>query len=259
MKKTLLASLITSLSFYSSADVLTFDDSSFNGTVGSEVIFDFIDYDPDIAQATQTDSDNNGTLKVKEAFSETGSTDIVNFKLGGALLGVDPAYEVFYNYSFSGFATTDDFGNIAVAFDSGDSGLYVDTINVGNNMFDGGTKIASFAVDTGGCSIDISPGPLQNKGFCALNLNVVFEAGYFRNMNGDDLSVTTGNKSAQLMVTVQDIIGLDFNYDVIGGTQHFQIQHDGNMTFNVPEPSSIAILGLGLLAFSGTRKLKVSC
>lgn len=33
-------------------------------------------------------------------------------------------------------------------------------------------------------------------------------------------------------------------------------QHDGSVTFNVPEPASIAILGLSLLGFAGARRRK---
>ncbi|WP_076417757.1 flocculation-associated PEP-CTERM protein PepA [Colwellia sp. UCD-KL20] len=259
MKKLLLASLITSASFAASADVVTFDDSSFNLTAGSKVVFDFIDFDTDKANVTQTDSDNNGNITVNEAFSEEGVTDIVNFKMGTTQLGVDAAYEVFYKYAFSGIATTTDVNGkrtLDVTFNAGTSGLYVDTANVGNGVLDGGTQIASLGLNEGGCSIDITPGPLQNKGFCGLDLNLNFSAGYFFDQNGVDLSTTANAKSATLIVTVQDILGLNFDYPVVGGTQNFQIQHDGNMTFNVPEPASVAILGLGLLGFAGARRSK---
>ncbi|WP_077338739.1 flocculation-associated PEP-CTERM protein PepA [Pseudocolwellia agarivorans] len=257
MKKLLLASLITSASFAATADVVTFNDSSFNGTPGSEVVFDFIDFDADLAQVTQTDTDGNGLLGGgAEAFSEFGSTDIVNFKLGSALLGVDAAYEVFYNYAFSGTATATAAGNLEVNFNAGASGLYVDTTNVGNGMFDGGVQIASFGLNQGACTIDIKPGPLQNKGFCGLDLSLNFAAGYFFNTNGDDLSTTPGAKTATLIVTVQDILGLSQTYPAAGGTQNFQISHDGNMTLSVPEPASVAILGLGLLGFAGARRRK---
>jgi len=256
MKKLLLASLITGASFTATASVITFDDSSFNGTPGSEVVFDFIDYDTDRAQVSQTDTDGNGFITGVEAFSEMGSTDVVNFKLGSDLLGVDAAYEVFYNYDFSGVATTGADGKINVVFDSGNSGLYVDTTTVGNNVFDGpGTQLASFSFGNGGCSID-TVGPLANKGFCVLNLDINFAAGYFFNKNGEDLSTTAGKKTAELVVTVQDIFGLNFAYDEAFGTQEFEVLHDGNMKLSVPEPASIAILGLGLLGFAGARRRK---
>ena len=255
MKKLLLASLIAGASFTASADVVTFDTTSFGGSM---VTFDFIDMDADIAQVTQTDDNASaataGTLLGAEEFSEMGSTDVVNFKLGQTLLGVDAAYEVFFNYDFSGMATTTADGEINVAFDSGTSGLYVDTLLPKNGMFDGGTEVASFDFNAGGCEIDIAPGPLQNKGFCVIDLNINFAAGYFFDSNGVDLSTTGNAQSAELIVTVQDIFGLDFDYTTPGATQNFQILHDGNMTFSVPEPTSVAILGLGLLGFAASRR-----
>lgn len=253
MKKLLLASLITGASFTAAADVVTFDDSSFNLTPGSEVVFDFIDFDPDIATVTQTDTDMNNSIFGTDSFTEMGATDIVNFKLGATNSPVDPAYEIFFDYSFSGMAASVFNDEIVVTFDDvSPTGLYVDTTV--NGTFDGGTKIADFSLREGGCSIDIAPGPLQNKGFCVLDLNIDFTAGYFFNSLGDDLSMTLGTKTAELIVTVQDIIGLLPTYGGAGGSQTFEISHDGNMTMNVPEPTTIAILGLSLLGFAGMRR-----
>ncbi|XPF94612.1 flocculation-associated PEP-CTERM protein PepA [Colwellia sp. RE-S-Sl-9] len=258
MNKLLLASLITGTSFAATADVVTFNDSSFNGTPGSEVIFDFIDYDPDIATVTQTDTDLSGDITGIDAFSEFGTTDIVNFKLGTTNLAVDPAYEVFFDYSFDGMAATVVGDEIVVTFSSvgASTGLYVDTTV--NGTYDGGTQIASFGLNAGGCSIVIAPGPLLNKGFCSLDLSLNFMAGYFFNSSGDDLSTTPGSKSAELIVTVQDIIGLLPLYPGgAGSSQTFEIQHDGNMTMTVPEPATVAILGLSLLGFAGMRRRKL--
>jgi hypothetical protein len=254
MKKLLLATLVTAASFSATAydSVLTFDDSSFNATPGSEVVFDFIDFDSDIADVTQTDTDGNGNITGVEDFSEVGSTDLVNFKLGTDLLGNGgSAYEVFYNYTFSGMATSNGV-TIEVDFDAGagSSGLYVDTTV--NGTFDGGTQIASYTLNDGTCTIIIG----ATAGFCLIDLDVDFTAGYFYNTNGDDVTTLPGKQSSQLIVTVQDIIGLDFFYSAPGASQEFQILHDGNMTFDVPEPASVAILGLGLLGFAGARRRK---
>jgi hypothetical protein len=40
------------------------------------------------------------------------------------------------------------------------------------------------------------------------------------------------------------------------GTVYVSAQHNASLTFNVPEPTSLAILGLGLLGFAGTRGRK---
>jgi hypothetical protein len=252
MKKLLLASLISGAAFTANADVVTFDDSSFTGNPGSTVVFDLIDFDEDNAQVTQTDTDGSGNILGTEDFSEMGSTDIVNFKLGGTQLGVDPSYEVFFNYNFSGTATFNGVtGQIDVMFDTGNSGLYVDT-NV-NGSFDGGTQVASFGVVGGGCTIQ-TQGFTPNTGGCGLLLDINFAANYFYNKDGADLSAVPGKKRATLIVTVQDILGLDFNYDQAFGSQTFEINHDGNMKMSVPEPASIAILGLGLLGLAGARR-----
>jgi len=252
MKKLFLASLISGAAFTANADVVTFDDSSFTGNPGSTVVFDLIDFDEDNADVTQTDTDGSGNILGTEDFSEMGSTDIVNFKLGGAQLGVDPSYEVFFNYNFSGTATYDGLtGQIDVEFDAGNSGLYVDT-NV-NGTYDAGTQVASFGVVGGSCTIQ-TQGWTPNTGGCGLLLDINFAANYFYNKDGVDLSAVPGKKRATLIVTVQDILGLNFNYDQAFGSQNFQIKHDGNMTMAVPEPASIAILGLGLLGLAGARR-----
>jgi len=40
------------------------------------------------------------------------------------------------------------------------------------------------------------------------------------------------------------------------GTVYVSANHNASLTFNVPEPTSLAILGLGLLGFAGTRRRK---
>mgnify|MGYP000270928372 CR=1 FL=1 len=258
MKKLLLTTLLSAAAFTANADVVEFDDSSFGGS--GSVVFDFLDFDSDLANVTQTD-DGDGAITGIDSFTEFGSTDLVNFKLGDDLLGVDAAYEVFYNYDLTGKAAfvpdSDgagfDFNKIVVAFDMGNSGLFVDT-TAGNGVFDAGTstKVVDYTLRDGSCLINVDLAP--ETGFCKIDFNINFAAGYFFNKNGTDLSTTSGVKTASLVVTVQDIIGLEFAYDAPGGVQNFQIQHDGNMVFNVPEPASIAILGLGLLGLAGARR-----
>jgi hypothetical protein len=49
---------------------------------------------------------------------------------------------------------------------------------------------------------------------------------------------------------------LPAGYDVAGGTAMVEGQHEGSVAYAVPEPTSLAILGLGLLGFAGTRRRK---
>jgi len=47
------------------------------------------------------------------------------------------------------------------------------------------------------------------------------------------------------------------NYAAVGGTQTVLGQHEGSVAYSVPEPTTLAILGLGLLGFAGTRRSKL--
>ncbi len=253
MKKLLLASLITATSFGASASsVITFDDSSFNGIAGSSISFDKIQFNNDMANVTQTDTDLSGDASGEEAFSEFGQTVALTLTLGGTNTSIDPAYEIFLNYSFSGLA---EFNGtfIDVQFDASHmTGLYIDT-DV-NSTFDiaSSTQIVDFSILPGGfCAVFVSAG----SGVCDIQLGANFTPSYFTNTSGEDLS-TVSSASAELVVTVEDIVGFQEDYANVGDTQNFTITHDGNMTFDVPEPASVAILGLGLLGFAGARRRK---
>jgi len=52
----------------------------------------------------------------------------------------------------------------------------------------------------------------------------------------------------------QGLVGSEFAEEET--TLEVSGQHEGSVTFNVPEPTSIAILGLGLLGFAGARRRK---
>jgi hypothetical protein len=251
MKKLLLTSLITAASFgVSASSVITFDDSSFGGT---GVVFDLIQFDSDMANVTQTDTDLSGDAFGLETFSEFGETDAVVFSLGDDNAIINPAYEVFFNYNFAGTANFNGLF-IDVQFDTSmDTGLYIDTNVDGNFDLGFATQVAEFDINPGGfCAVFVA----ANSGVCDIELNVNFFDDYFFNTNGEDLFETAGVKTSELIVTVQDIDGFEVNLDNPGDTQVFTITHDGNMSFDVPEPTSIAILGLGLLGFAGARRRK---
>ena len=83
MKK-LLAGLVLAgaTAFSASASVITFDDSSFGGS--GSTMFDEIDWDPDLENVEQTDSNGNGSIfGGADDFMEFGQTLMVNFKNTG--------------------------------------------------------------------------------------------------------------------------------------------------------------------------------
>lgn len=260
MKKLLLASLITAASFGASAEsVITFDDSSFGGT---GVTFDFLDFARDPASVIQSDTDGSGDVTGVDAFSETGTARASDFSLAFFDMDINPAYEIFYDYSFIGTALTTITninpltGDIEVTFSGGTSSLYIDTVvDQAFDIADLGTtvtELASFTMIAGStCDIALPSG----QGSCFIDLNVDFKDSYFTS-GGVDLTTSASAKTALLSVTVQQISSFTPDYDGGAGVQEFQVVHDGNLTFSVPEPTSIAILGLGLLGFAGARRRK---
>ena len=262
MKKLLIASLVTAASFSASASVLTFDDSSFGGS--GAVNFYGLDFTDAVSNVTQSDADGSGDITGTDNFSELGDALAVSFDDGTIFpQAINPAYEVFYEYNFSGMATLVPSSipgipdQIFVSFATGNSDLYVETL--GGNAADGilngiNQSVASFTLDSGFCTIT------GEAGGCQLELDVNFVSGLFFDANGNDLSLDNSVK-AKLNLTAEDV-NPSFAYtpDGSGGflPQEFQIEHDGNLSFSydVPEPASVAILGLGLLGFAGARRRK---
>lgn len=254
MKKVLLAGTFLLASMGASASVITFDDSSFGG---AGVTFDTIDFRTDeVGTVTQTDSGSGDIfLPEYDNFNEVGTGIIAEFLLGGT--GIDPVgYEIFLDYDLDGqvAATSSAFGPIIqVLFDGGDAGLYADT-NVDDTFLGAAdantTKIGEFGITNGECLVTPSVG-----GSCTLNFNFMPVAGYFFWQGVDIVDHLTDGAVAlaSMSVRVDSIVGLDPFYSN-GPVQVFDVVHDSDMTITVAEPTSIAILGLGLLGLARIRR-----
>jgi len=243
MKKLILAGLLTIFTtFGATATVLDFDDSSFNnGAFPDGVTFDGIDLSPSIGTVTQTGAN----------FVETGLLGFTNFMLG--LSPVTPngfpafkGYEILMDYTLNGTAAVAA-PDIDITFTSGSANIYADTTIDGSIA--GATLLGSLVLSTGSCDVSLTPG---QTGSCDIRMGFTPVAGFFK-LAGIDLLTHKNNGAGiwfDFAMTVQNIVG--FN---AGGTP-FTVEHDGNVTITVPEPTSIAILGLGLLGLAGARRRK---
>lgn len=104
-------------------------------------------------------------------------------------------------------------------------------------------------------------GELSNFGVGSVNgvdigdiFNIAYGGGA---ISFEDYAALTGMQTNFRIDQNSDLANGNVTYDAIA--QEFTIEkasHDGSLEFNVPEPASIAILGLGLLGFAGSRKRK---
>ncbi len=207
--------------------------------------------------------------------------------------GLDVNYSIFFDYAVSGMAQTVAGGDLEVTFDNLISAeLYVmwdaDASADGSGgitedpSWETRVDLATFTLAQGNCDIDASIDgttfdvSVDTASSCSLDMIGNFMNGYFTHVaSGQDLEELnlTNPVQAEFAATVQEIDGLNFFYPVtnqaaidaaiannetppepIYGTQEFNVGHDSNMSFVVPEPSSIAILGLGLLGLARIRR-----
>lgn len=240
MKKLLLAGLFAATASMSvSATILQFDDSTFNTTPNpSGVLFDGLDLKAGgVGTVIQT-----GT-----SFTETGILDVTAFTpFSLQNVPVFKGYEVLMDYTLAGIATNLIAPNqLDVTFNSGSAMLYADS-NVDGSIV-GATALGSLMLGNGTCTAFT-----DKSGSCDIRMGFTPVAGFFA-LNGVDL-LTHQQQGAGIWfdftMTLQNIVGLNFV-----GTP-FQIKHDGNATVSVPEPTSIAILGLGLLGLASARRRK---
>ena len=270
LKHTLLALVLASSAASTNASEIEFLGSNFGGL---DVTFDMIDFLVEEATVTQTDSNNSTNIIGPDWFDEFGSTSVVALVLdnsaqpylGTNFDGTAAASDLvmYFDYNVQGFAsqgtgiTTVDFtalpnAELYVMWDQdGDN-------NTGSNGRETKVSLANFTLNSGNCLVDsdIVNGEVvvnaAGANDCNLEMEGTFAAGNFF-FEGADLSTIMSPISVSYEATVQNFDGLNFSYDG-EDQQTFKVTHDANMSIHIPEPSSIAILGLGLLGLARIRR-----
>lgn len=220
------------------------------------------------ATLTITDANNDGLIG-GDTFTETGLVVNANFKYDGGLIspvtsGLNINYEMFAIFDpaqIAGtglFGTADLIGPVLQALFSSSSGALIVFDTTVNGSYDAGssTGIGWLTMGTGNCELTPALGGTFAEGSCGLSF--AFDAGGVTDAGvwtrgGIDLGLLDATMT--LDVDVDTIVPpISPVYGAPGGSQVVSVIHDGSTAFQIPEPATLGLLGMGLLGMAASLR-----
>ena len=209
----------------------------------------------------QTQSGPGGTLAVGDTFTESGALELTNWNStplpGGEVpSGLGASYEMFFEFtSLTGEVTkVNPDGSFEYEFDpfSGDIFLKVDT-TIDGAVSAGAITLGELEVFAGDGNFGAGSISIGNDGDNNMTLLFTsFTASVFYDDLGNDMSTGVNDTFVALANLDNTILGFTPTPDGSAVT----VSTNGIVTFRVPEPTPLALLGCGIILAGLARRKK---
>jgi len=204
---------------------------------------------------------SSGGLVAGAAFGSNYVTALIEGSIGGGPSDNDYGSDWALSFRFDDLMGTFDGTNFTYTSGTIDWLLFdtsngFDGNNIGTEVHLFSTSIASHSFDTNG---QLYQGTVSNFGTGQVNgvdVGDIFNIGYGADTLGFEEYTTLVSESVRFRIDQNtDSANVPTpTYNATTGNFELSGAHNGSLTFDVPEPASVAILGLGLLGFAASRR-----
>lgn len=199
-----------------------------------------------------------GLIGAADDFVEIGIVSAVNFQNNNINIPVGTthinfSYELLASFTISGTASLTPAGNVVVNILPGASVATIYYDEILNSAIDGSTIIGQLTAGAGDCVI--TAGTAFTEASCKMTFDFdaagISDSGVWTYMGADVGSYNGARMTLDINGNNITTPGSTLPFFPASGVITGSLDHDGSAVLSVPEPGTIAIMGLGLLGLAG--------